>query len=83
MIDIQTRKLRFMEEYIRLTDETIIEKLAQLLREEKQKTMQAKLTPMTTEQLAEKLDLSEKDIREGRLHTQAEIENYFKNKRSK
>jgi hypothetical protein len=83
MIDIQTRKLRFMEEYIRLTDETIIEKLAQLLKEEKRKTMQAKLAPMTKEQLIEKLDLSEADIREGRVHTQEEVENYFKNKRSK
>lgn len=83
MIDIQTRKLRFMEEYIRLTDEAIIDKLAQLLREEKQKVMQAKLKSMTQEQLREKLDRSEADIAEGRLHTQDEVENYFKSKRSK
>jgi predicted transcriptional regulator len=82
MIDIQTQKLRFMEEYIRLTDATIIEKLTQLLREEKQKIMQAKLKPMTAEQLTDKLDRSENDIKEGRLHTQEEVENYFKSKRS-
>lgn len=81
MIDIQTRKLRFMEEYIRLTDESIIEKLAQLLKEEKQKVMQAKLKPMSHEELVEKLDRSEADLREGRLHTQEDIENYFKRNR--
>jgi predicted transcriptional regulator len=82
MTDMQTRKLRFMEEYIRLTDEAIIDKLAQLLREEKQKTIKATLEPLTHEELTEKLDRSEADIREGRLHTQDEVENYFKNKRS-
>jgi hypothetical protein len=82
IIDIQTRKLRFMEEYIRLTDEAIIDKLSQLLREEKQKNMQAMLKPMTQEALMEKLERSETDIRESRLHTQEEVENRFKSKRS-
>jgi hypothetical protein len=81
MIAIQTRKLRFMQEYIRLTNEAIIEKLAQLLREEKQKVMQAKLKPMSHKELTDKLDRSEINIKEGRLHTQEEVENYFKTSR--
>lgn len=39
MIDLQIKKLKFIEEYIRLTDQDIVEKLATLLKEEKQKVM--------------------------------------------
>jgi hypothetical protein len=83
MLDLQSKKLQFIEEYLRLTDEEIIEKLSQLLKTERQKLMQAKLRPMTADELTQKLERSEKDIQEERLHTQEEVENYFKNKRLK
>ena len=83
MLDLQSKKLQFIEEYLRLTDEEIIEKLSQVLKTERQRLMQAKLRPMTEEELNQKLERSERAIQEGRLHTQEEVENYFKNKRSK
>ena len=83
MLDLQSKKLQFIEEYLRLTDEEIIEKLSHLLKTERQRVLQAKLKAMTHEELTQKLERSEIAIQEGRLQTQEEVENYFKNKRLK
>lgn len=36
--------------------------------------------PRTMEELQNKIDQSEKDIAEGKVHSQKEVENYFKAK---
>ncbi len=82
-MDIQTKKLLFLEEFIRLNNEEVIEKLALLLKKEKQRLLQKTLSPMTHEELAATLDRSEQDIAQGHLHSQQEVEVYFKEKRRK
>ena len=75
--------MQFIEEYLRITDETLLEKLTLLLRKERQKQLKAMLRPMSQEELAAKLDRSEDDIQAGRLYSQTEVEAHLKSRRNK
>ena len=45
--DIQTRKMLFVQEYLRINDEQIVDKLNDLLHKEKSKRLKIKLKTMT------------------------------------
>ncbi len=78
--DVQTRKMLFMQEYLRLNDEHIIDKLNDLLHKEKTKRLKIKLKTMTQDELAEKLNRSEINIENGQVYSQNEVESFFKNR---
>lgn len=79
-MNLQTKKLHFIEEYLRLNDESIIDKLEEFLRKERKKELSEKMKPLTKYDLQRKLDRSEKDIVEGNLYVQEAVETYFKKK---
>ncbi len=54
--DIQSHKMLFLQEYLRLNDEQIINKLSNLLHQEKSKKLNIALKPMTQNELSEKLE---------------------------
>ena len=78
--DIQTRKMLFLQEYIRLNDEQIIDKLNDLLRREKSKRLKVSMKPMTQNELDEKLNRSEQNIENGQVYSQNEVKSFFKNR---
>jgi len=78
--DIQSRKMLFMQEYLRLNDEQIIDKLSDLLHKEKSKMLKVKFKPITQDELETKLNRSEKNIENGEIYSQSEVENFFKNR---
>ena len=66
-MDIQARKLEFIEEYLQLSDEKIIHKLEKLLRLEKEKTVKSKLKTLTQAEMDTMIEESEDDIRMGNI----------------
>ncbi|HAH24050.1 MAG TPA: hypothetical protein DCL77_09890 [Prolixibacteraceae bacterium] len=61
------RKLRFVQEFLRITDEEIIGKLEQLLSSERKKKNSKEFVPMTMEEFNKRIDQSEDDIKNGRF----------------
>lgn len=61
-MDLQARKLEFIEEYIRLADEKIVLKFEKLLRSEKEKAATLSLQPLTQTELDNMIEESETDI---------------------
>lgn len=72
----QAQKLRFLEDFMRVTDEAIIAKLSEVLRREQAKRAEG-LRKMTQEELEEKLRRSDEDVRAGRTFTHEEVKTYF------
>jgi len=68
-MDIQFEKRLFMEEYMKLKDESIIEKLSNTLKREVSKL---KRLPITAQE-REAIKSGQKDIKEGRTHTHEEV----------
>ena len=61
------RKLRFVQEFLRITDEEIIGKLEQLLGSERKKKISKEFVPMTMEEFNKGIDQSEDDFKNGRF----------------
>ncbi|KGO93076.1 hypothetical protein [Flavobacterium subsaxonicum] len=63
-MDIQSRKIEFVQEFLKLQSEEVISRLEKLLKKETAKTRDLK--PFTMEELNARLDKSEEDFRNGR-----------------
>lgn len=66
-MDLQARKLEFIEEYIRLADEKIVLKFEKLLRSEKEKAIKLGLKPLSQIELDSMIEESETDIKQGNV----------------
>ncbi len=66
-MDIQARKLNFIQEFLRLQNEEIITKFEKMLRIEKKKSYEAELSPMSLDEFNNMIDSAEEDVREGRV----------------
>jgi hypothetical protein len=66
-MDIQARKLHFVQEFLRVADEELITKLENTLRKERKKKLEKDLMPMTLNEFDEIIDNSENDFKEGKV----------------
>jgi hypothetical protein len=76
-MDISVKKVELIEWLARLQDEKLIQRI-EALRKNSVKELYEQRMPKTAEELQTKLSQSEKDIQQGKVHSQEEIENYFK-----
>jgi hypothetical protein len=67
------RKLKFVQEFLRITDEETINKLEQLLRAERIRKISEEIKPITIDELNEQIDLSEMDFKNGRFIENREL----------
>lgn len=68
-MDLQTRKIEFVQEFLKLQSEEIISQLENLLR----KKNNERIEPMTEAELNERIDQSEQDFKNGKFKTSAEL----------
>jgi len=66
-MDIQARKVHFVQEFLRVADEEIIIKLEKILRIERRKILEKEIKPMTLKHFNEIIDQSEADISNERV----------------
>ena len=77
-MDIQARKLNLIEEFIRITDESIIEKLEFLVRTEKKKLHERELKPMSLNEFHEMIDQAKDDKTNGRVVSHDDLKTKIK-----
>lgn len=78
-MNIAVKKVELIEWLARLQDEKLIQRI-EMLRKDSIKEIYEQRMPKSMEQLQAKLERSEKDIIEGKVHSQEEVENYFKDR---
>ena len=76
-MDIQTKKIHFIEEFLRIQNEGVINLLDAVLRNEKNKLYKDSLKPMTIDELNARIAEAEKDIREGKVYSTDELRTYL------
>ena len=74
-MDIQGRKIHFVQEFLRLNNEALIEKFENLLKTEKQKLYSKNVSPMTIHEFNEMIDRAEDDAANGRTKSIDELNN--------
>jgi hypothetical protein len=72
-MDIQTRKLNFIQEFLRLKNEKLIARLENILNSERGKSYEEHINPLSEDELNKIIDEAEKDSRDGKLTSAVEI----------
>jgi hypothetical protein len=72
-MDIQTKKLHFVQEFLRINDEEIIDKLNNLLKLERKNKTDKELKPFTIKEFNELIDRAEADSEAGRFISAQEM----------
>ena len=66
-MDIQTRKINFVQEFLRLRNTKLIEKLEKILLEDKAKDYEANLKPISIDNFNKMIDKSIDDAKHGNV----------------
>ncbi len=66
-MDIQTRKIEFVQEFLKVQSEEVINRLEKVLRKENKYSENENFKPMTIEEFNERIDKSMEDSKNGRL----------------
>lgn len=74
-MDIQARKIHFVQEFLRLTNEELIGKFERILMTEKQRDYERTLESMTMVEFNRIIDNAEDDSKNGRLTPASDLKN--------
>lgn len=66
-MDLQSRKIQFVQEFLKLQSEEVVLRLEKLLRQETTSAMENEFKPMTMEEFNDRIDKSMEDSKNGRL----------------
>jgi hypothetical protein len=77
-MNIQARKLILIEEFLRISDESLITKLESFIKEEKKVSHKKNLKPMSLNKFHEMIDQAERDSAAGRVISHQELKKKVK-----
>jgi len=77
-MDIQTRKINFVQEFLRLRNIKLIEKLEKILLEDKAKDYEANLKAMSVDNFNKMIDKSIDDAKQGNVADARELKESVK-----
>ena len=72
-MDISTRKMNFVQEFLRVADEDLVAKLEELLHSERKKRLEKYDEPMSEEEFNSMISMSENDIENGRVTSSIDL----------
>lgn len=77
-MDFETRKISFVQEFLRLQNEEIVSGLEKLLRQRKVELVERNLKPMTMEQYKNEIDKAMEDSKNGRMIKASDLKEKIK-----
>ena len=72
-MNIEARKIEFIQEFLKLQSEETISKLEKILTKEKDISDERLFRPMTIDELNKRIDKSESDFKNNRFKTSSEL----------
>jgi hypothetical protein len=77
-MNIEARKISFIQEFLKIQNEDIINSLEQILKKRKLESYDENLKPMSVEQLNSKIDQAMEDSKNGRMTKASELKGGYK-----
>jgi len=74
-MDIQTRKLDFIQDFLKYANNSILDKFEALLKQEREKEFEQEIKPMTLEQYEQRIDKALKDVEHNRVKRARALKN--------
>jgi len=72
-MDLQTRKLELIKEFLKIQSEDVISRLENILKKESDTSEQGLFEPMTQDELNNRIDTSESDFQNNRFKSSSEL----------
>lgn len=72
-MDLQTRKLELIQEFLKIQSEEVISRLEKILKKENKKAEQEDFKPMSMEEFNSRIDQSMEDSKNGKLIEASEL----------
>ncbi len=72
-MDIQIKKMHFVQEFLRIRDEKLVDKLDNLLKTERRKSFESEMKPLSHTAFNELIDQAELDLSEGKVVSAREL----------
>lgn len=72
-MDLQSRKIEFVQEFLKIQSEEVISRLEKILRKNSKSSEQDNFTPISIEEFNSRIDKSMEDSKNGRLIEASEL----------
>ena len=72
-MNLEARKIEFVQEFLKLQSEEAVSRLEKILRKEKNASDERIFEPMTQDELNKRIDKSESDFRNNRFKSSSEL----------
>lgn len=72
-MNLETRKIEFVQEFLKLQNEEVVSRFEQILKTEKEASVNQLLEPMTQNELEKRIDQSEADFLNNRFKNSSEL----------
>ncbi|HED37330.1 MAG TPA: hypothetical protein ENI76_03675 [Ignavibacteria bacterium] len=72
-MDLQSRKIEFVQEFLKVQSEEVISRLEKILRKGNKTSDERIFKPMTQDELNKRIDQSESDFQNNRFKTSSEL----------
>lgn len=72
-MDIQTRKLSFIQEFIKVADSYLLDKFEELMKQERNKTVEKEIKPMTIDEYEHRIFKALEDVKNKRVKHAREL----------
>lgn len=72
-MNLESRKIEFIQKFLKIQSEDIISRLEKLLKKEKKTYAEKIFEPMTVDELNKRIDQSESDFKNNRFKTSSEL----------
>ena len=77
-MDIQSRKIEFIQEFLKIQSEDVLAQFERLMKKEQVPETKKLFRPMSVSELNERIDKSENDFKKGKYKTSAELTAKYK-----
>ncbi len=74
-MDLQTRKLDFIQDFLKYANNSILDKFEALLKQEREKEFEQEIKPMTLKQYEQRIDKALNDVEHNRVKSARALKN--------
>lgn len=74
-MDLQSRKIQFIQEFLKYANTGILDKFEELLKQERQKEFEKELEPMTLKEYEQRVDKAFEDVKNSKVKSARQLKN--------
>jgi len=74
-MDLQTRKIQFIQEFLKYANSNVLDKMEDLLRRERNKEFEKEIKPMTLDEYQHRIDTAFEDVKNNRVRSAKQLKN--------